>query len=77
MVPMDLLLSQNPWWRDGAVRRAEGYPVRRDLQPRILEQVQRADRRALILMGPRQVEKRCFCFSWRTICSTLAGRHRT
>lgn len=58
MVPSDLLENQNPWWRDGGVRRAREYPVRRDLQPRVVEQIQRVDdRRAIVLMGPRQVGK--------------------
>lgn len=53
----DLLQDQNPWWRDGAIRRARGYPVRRELQPKILSQVLREDRRATLLLGPRQVGK--------------------
>ena len=58
MVPVDLVENQNPWWRDGAMRRAREYPVRRDLQPRVIEHIQRVeDRRALVLMGPRQVGK--------------------
>ncbi|HEY0552869.1 MAG TPA: ATP-binding protein [Thermoanaerobaculia bacterium] len=58
MIPADLLENQNPWWRDGAARRAREYPVRRDLQPRVLDQIQEAEnRRALVLLGPRQVGK--------------------
>ncbi len=54
----DLIQDQNPWWRDGSIRRARGYPVRRDLQPRILRRVLRTDdRRAVVLLGPRQVGK--------------------
>lgn len=54
----DLMQDQNPWWRDGATRRARGYPVRRDLQPKILRRILRADdRRAVVLLGPRQVGK--------------------
>ncbi len=54
----DLIQDQNPWWRDGEIRRARGYPVRRDLQPRILRRVLRVeDRRAVVLLGPRQVGK--------------------
>jgi len=54
----DLIQDQNPWWRDGAIRRARGYPVRRDLQPRILSRILRVDdRRAVVLLGPRQVGK--------------------
>ena len=58
MILADLLQDQNPWWRDGAIRRARGYPVRRDLQREILSRVQRLDdRRAIVLLGPRQVGK--------------------
>jgi len=54
----DLMQDQNPWWRDGEIRRARGYPVRRDLQPRILRRILRVDdRRAVVLLGPRQVGK--------------------
>jgi uncharacterized protein len=53
----DLLQDQNPWWGDAARRRARAYPVRRDLQPEILKRLDRADRRALLLLGPRQVGK--------------------
>jgi predicted AAA+ superfamily ATPase len=54
----DILQDQNPWWRTSAIRRAGEYPVRRDLQPRILDRLMRPDdRRALLLMGPRQVGK--------------------
>lgn len=58
MILDELLQDQNPWWRDGATRRARDYPVRRDLQPEILERVLRlGDRRATVLLGPRQVGK--------------------
>jgi uncharacterized protein len=55
---VDLIQDQNPWWRDGEIRRARGYPVRRDLQPTILRRILRVDdRRAVVLLGPRQVGK--------------------
>lgn len=58
MILTDLLQDQNPWWRDGAIRRARGYPVRRDLQPKVLSRLLRVDdRRAVLLLGPRQVGK--------------------
>src|SRR6185295_17000104 len=58
MILTDLLQDQNPWWRDGAIRRARGYPVRRDLQPKILSRILRVnDRRAVLLLGPRQIGK--------------------
>jgi predicted AAA+ superfamily ATPase len=54
----DLMQDQNPWWRDGSIRRARGYPIRRDLQPEILRRILRVDdRRAVVLLGPRQVGK--------------------
>lgn len=54
----DLLQDQNPWWHDGAVRRSRGYPFRRELQPKILSRILRMeDRRATLLLGPRQVGK--------------------
>jgi predicted AAA+ superfamily ATPase len=54
----DILQDQNPWWRDGAIRRARAYPVRRELQRQILTRVFRLDdRRAVVLLGPRQVGK--------------------
>jgi len=58
MIVGDLLQDQNPWWRDGAIRRARGYPIRRELQPKILARISRLDdRRAVLLLGPRQVGK--------------------
>lgn len=54
----EILQDQNPWWRNSAARRALAYPVRRDLQKEVLQRVLRlADRRALVLLGPRQVGK--------------------
>lgn len=48
----------NPWWREPAARLPQSRPLRRDLQPRVLERVQRRDdRRALLVLGPRQVGK--------------------
>src|SRR2546422_9280335 len=53
-----ILLDQNPWWQDPTARRAAAYPVRRDLHAQILEHVGRlTDRRAALVMGPRQVGK--------------------
>lgn len=53
-----ILEDHNPWWREPLARRAGSYPVRRNLVSKIVERVQRAtNRRALLLMGPRQVGK--------------------
>ena len=53
-----ILEDQNPWWKEPAYRIGLPYPIRRDLQPVILTHlVRRDDRRALVLMGPRQVGK--------------------
>lgn len=50
--------EKNPWWREPDRRVARHFPARRDLQPHVLRHVQRVeDRRALVLMGPRQVGK--------------------
>jgi len=58
MILADLLQDQNPWWRDGAIRRARGYPVRREMQGKVLTRILRKDdRRAVVLLGPRQVGK--------------------
>jgi predicted AAA+ superfamily ATPase len=58
MILGELLQDLNPWWRDAAVRQARGYPVRRDLQPEILARVRKTEeRRAMVLLGPRQVGK--------------------
>lgn len=58
MILNDLLQDQSPWWRDAAVRCARGYPVRRDLGSEILRRILRIDdRRATLLLGPRQVGK--------------------
>lgn len=51
--------AQNPWWRAPAQEYpAERFPVRRDVQPRVLEHLLRSgERRALVIHGPRQVGK--------------------
>jgi uncharacterized protein len=50
--------AQNAWWREPALRVARHHPVRRDLQPVVLRRVHDLeDRRALLLLGPRQVGK--------------------
>lgn len=55
---IDLVTSQNPWWTDPRVRVGEAYPSRRDVQPVLSQQIQRLeDRRAVALVGPRQVGK--------------------
>jgi uncharacterized protein len=54
----EILQDQNPWWRSADARRASIYPVRRELQPQVVERVRRwADRRAVVVVGPRQVGK--------------------
>jgi len=53
-----ILEDQNPWWRKPEVRVAERYPVRRDLQGHLLERLlDLGDRRAAVVLGPRQVGK--------------------
>jgi predicted AAA+ superfamily ATPase len=54
----EILQDQNPWWRFADARRASAYPVRRELQREVVERVGRlADRRAVVVVGPRQVGK--------------------
>lgn len=58
MILTELLQDQNPWWRDPALRRARSYPVRRNLQKEVFSRLGRDDnRRALVILGPRQVGK--------------------
>ncbi len=52
-----LLHDQNPWWSDPNARPASRFPYRRPAQKRVLGQVLRADRRAVVVIGPRQVGK--------------------
>jgi predicted AAA+ superfamily ATPase len=55
---LEILHDQNPWWRSTSVRRASAYPVRRDLQREVVDRLWRfADRRAVVVVGPRQVGK--------------------
>jgi hypothetical protein len=50
--------DQNPWWREPTRRTAGRFPVRRDLQGVLLEHVlDLEDRRATVVLGPRQVGK--------------------
>jgi len=54
----ELVASLNPWWSDPGSRAALSYPIRRDPQAILLEQLLRLeDRRAMALVGPRQVGK--------------------
>ena len=53
-----LIEDQNPWWQEPGARRANRFPVRRDLQKEVLERVCKLDdRRAVVILGPRQVGK--------------------
>lgn len=55
---IDLISSQNPWWTDPTARASAGYPARRDAQAVLSRQIRRLeDRRAIALVGPRQVGK--------------------
>jgi predicted AAA+ superfamily ATPase len=54
----EILQDQNPWWRSGEARRALSYPVRRQRQREMVKRVWRLqDRRAALVLGPRQVGK--------------------
>lgn len=60
-IPEDItaLVDQlNPWWRDRGVRGATAWPVRRSPHRRLLDHLlQPGERRAQVLLGPRQVGK--------------------
>ena len=48
----------NPWWKEPGGRRALTWPVRRTVHGRLLDLLVRAgERRAQVLLGPRQVGK--------------------
>jgi predicted AAA+ superfamily ATPase len=55
----EILLDQNPWWEDPAApRRGQRFPRRRDLFQPVYSQLMRFDdRRASVVIGPRQVGK--------------------
>lgn len=53
-----ILEDLNPWWREPGHRKVPGWPVRRGVHQRLLDQLLRLDdRRAQVLLGPRQVGK--------------------
>jgi len=53
-----VLEDLNPWWKEPGARGARAWPVRRSAHARLLEQLVRPDeRRAQVLLGPRQVGK--------------------
>ena len=57
-VTRQILEDHNPWWSDSQARRATSYPARRDLHARLVEYLGlRGGRRALLVVGPRQVGK--------------------
>ena len=60
-IPIDLspiLEDLNPWWREPGARRASAWPVSRSVHRRLFEQLVRPnERRAQVLLGPRQVGK--------------------
>jgi uncharacterized protein len=50
--------DNNPWWSDPALRLARRYPFVRDLQTEVLRRLLGLeDRRAMVILGPRQVGK--------------------
>ena len=54
----EILQDQNPWWRSGEARRAVSYPFRRKRQREMVARMWRfKDRRAALVLGPRQVGK--------------------
>ncbi len=55
LVPV--LLDQNPWWSNPSARQATEYQATRDFQRRLSAYAQSSERRALVVLGPRQVGK--------------------
>ena len=59
----ELVADLNPWWSEPRARAALGFPVRRDPQELLIRQLLRLeDRRAVALVGPRQVGKTVILF---------------
>lgn len=52
-----IIEDQNPWWREPEARGAPTHVFRRPLQHKIMDQLGREDRRAVLILGPRQVGK--------------------
>lgn len=53
-----VLQDQNPWWHATAARRAGSYWYRRGVQREMVDRLRRLhDRRAVLVLGPRQVGK--------------------
>lgn len=53
-----ILEDHNPWWREPSLRAARAYPIRRRLQREISTRASNlGDRRAAVVLGPRQVGK--------------------
>ncbi|MEW6269804.1 MAG: ATP-binding protein [Thermodesulfobacteriota bacterium] len=52
-----VLAEQNPWWLLPGSPQALEYPARRDFHERLYSHAQSDDRRALVVLGPRQVGK--------------------
>lgn len=54
----EVVEDRNPWWREPDRRVARSFPARRALQPMVVRHLRRfEERRALVIMGPRQVGK--------------------
>ena len=52
-----ILEDHNRWWREPSARGADGRAFRRPLQRTVVKRLGRDDRRALLVLGPRQVGK--------------------
>jgi len=53
----DLLHDMNPAWMDPRARAASRFPVRRKLHAQLLQHLSSSERRAAVMLGPRQVGK--------------------
>jgi predicted AAA+ superfamily ATPase len=53
-----ILQDHNPWWTDARARRATRYSRRRAIYDKLIQQLsKKSNRRATVLIGPRQVGK--------------------
>ncbi len=57
MSVLDLLHDLNPSWGDAKARLAVGSPIRREAHGPLLRHLEQSERRAAVLVGPRQVGK--------------------
>src|SRR5438046_5982390 len=72
MSTAEILHEQNPFWRNPRARLALDLPFRRFACKPLLDHITRAQRRAAVLLGPRQVGKTRLLFQ---IADDLLDHH--